>query len=58
MKKLSPFKKNEHLSTDVQPSLQMSSINLCHGLVLKSHSVVEIQIKASFAIKMRTVDGL
>ena len=31
-------------STDLQPCLQMSSNNLCHGLVLKIHSVVEIQI--------------
>ena len=29
-----------------------------YGLVLKIHSVVEIQIPPSFAIKMKTVDGL
>ena len=28
----------------------------CHGLVLMIHSVVEIQIQASFAIKMKTVE--
>ena len=36
--------KNEHSSTDLQPCLQMSSNSLCHGLVLKIYSVVEIQI--------------
>ena len=34
-------------STDLQPCLQMSSNSLCHGLVLKIHSMVEIQIQAS-----------
>ena len=48
----------EHSSTDLQPCLQMSSDNLCHDLVLKIHSVVEIQIQASFAMKVKTVDGL
>ena len=50
--------KIELSSTDLQPCLQMSSNNLCHGLVLKIHSVVEIQIQASFAMKVKTVDGL
>ena len=36
----------------------MSSNSLCHGVVLKIHKVVEIEIKASFGIKMKTVDGL
>ena len=36
----------------------MSSDSLCHGLVLNIHSVTKIQIQASFAIKMKTVDGL
>ena len=36
----------------------MSSNSLCHGLVLKIHSVEEIQIQASLAIKMKTEDGL
>ena len=31
----------------------MSSNSLCHGLVLKIHSVVEIQIQASFAVKKK-----
>ena len=31
----------------------MSSNSLCHGLVLKNPSVVEKQIEASFAIKMK-----
>ena len=48
----------EHSSTDLQPCLQMSSNKLCHGLVLKIYSVVEIQIQASFAIKKKTADGL
>ena len=43
--------KIEHSSTDLQPCLQMSSNSSCHGLVLKIHGVVEIQIKASIAIK-------
>ena len=38
--------------------LEMSSNSWCHGLVLKIHSVAEIHIYASFAIKMKTVDGL
>ena len=46
----------EHSSTDLRPGLQMSSIVLCHGLVLRSHRVVEIQIKASPAIKKKTGD--
>ena len=36
--------KIEHSSPDLQPHLQMSSTNLCNGLVFRSHSVVEIQI--------------
>ena len=36
----------------------MSSNSLCHGVVIEIHSVVEIQIKASFAIKIKAVDGL
>ena len=36
---------------DLQSCLQISSNNLCHGLVLKIHSVVEIQIRSSFANK-------
>ena len=36
----------------------MSSNSLCHGVVIEIHSVVEIQIKASFAIKVKAVDGL
>ena len=36
----------------------MSLDSLCHGLVSKIHSVVEIQIQASFAKKVKTVDGL
>ena len=35
----------------------MSSNTLCHGLVLKSHAVVELQMYAFHAIKMKTVDG-
>ena len=31
---------------------------MAYGLVLKIHSVVEIQIQPSFAINMKTVDGL
>ena len=50
--------KSEHTSTDLQPCLQMSLNILCHGIVLTIHIVVEIQIQASFAIKMKTVDGL
>ena len=50
--------KIEHLSTDLQLCLHMSSNSFCHGLVLKIHSVVEIYIYALFAIKMKTVDGL
>ena len=34
----------------------MSSKNLCHGLGLKIHSVLEIQIQASVAMKMKRVD--
>ena len=48
----------DYSSSDLQPCLQMSSNNLCHGLDLKIHSVVEIQIQASFAIKKKTVDAL
>ena len=51
MKKSCSLYKIEHSSTDLQQCLQMSSDSLCHGLVLKIHSVVEIQIYASFAIK-------
>ena len=50
--------KLEHSSTGLQQGLQISSNSLCHGLVLKSHRVVEIQIQASLAKKMKTVDGL
>ena len=57
-KNLSSLYKSERKSTDLQPCLQMSSNSLCLGLVLKIHSVVEKQIYASFAIKMKTVDGL
>ena len=41
---LAVYKKIEQSSTDIQPCLQMSSNSSCHGLVLKIHSVVEIQI--------------
>ena len=43
-KTLAFFNKIEHSSTDPQPRLQMSSNILCHGSVLKIHSVVEIQV--------------
>ena len=43
--------KIENSSTDLQACLQILSNNLCNGLVLKIHSVVEIQIQASFAMK-------
>ena len=42
-KNSSSLYKNEHSSTDLQSCLQMSSNSLCHALVLKIHSVVEIQ---------------
>ena len=58
MKNSCSLYKIEHSSTDLQPCLQMSSISLCHGLVLKIHSVVELQIQATFAIKTKTIDGL
>ena len=58
MKKPCSLYKIEHSSTDPQPRLRMSSNSLCHGLVSKILSVVEIQIQASFAIKMKKVDGL
>ena len=48
----------EQSSTDIQPCLYMSSNDLCHGLVLKTHSVVELQIQASFAIKKKKIDRL
>ena len=41
----------EHSSTDLQPCLQIQSNNQRHALVLKIHSVVEIQIQPSFAKK-------
>ena len=44
MKKPCSLCKIEHSSADLQPCLQISSNSLCHGLVLKSDSVVEIQI--------------
>ena len=50
--------KIENSSTDLQRCLQSSSNMLCYGLVLKIHSVLEIQIQASFAIKKKTVDEL
>ena len=39
--------KIEYPSTDLQQCFQMSSNNLCHGLVLKIHRVLEIQIDGS-----------
>ena len=44
MKKPCSSHKIEHSSTDLQPCLQMPSSSLCHDLVLKIHSVLEIQI--------------
>ena len=58
MKNSCSLQKIVHSSTDLQPCLQMSSNSLCHGLVLKIDSVLEIQIYGSFAIKTKTVDGL
>ena len=52
------IKKMNARQQDLQPCLQMTQYYFCHGVVLKIHSVVEIQIQASFATKMKTVDGL
>ena len=56
MKKLLHFYKIERPSTDLQPCLQTSQNSFCHGVVLKIHNVVERQIYASFAVKMKTVE--
>ena len=58
MKNSCPLYKSEHSSTDLQPCLQMSSNGLWHGLVLKVHIVVKIQIQASIATRTKTVDEL
>ena len=43
-KKPCSLNKFEQSPADLQPGLQVSSNSLCHGLVLKNHKMVEIQI--------------